>query len=75
MSVIERQDELEAFFHDAGKPREQWRVGTEYEKVGIERDTARALSYSGARGVRVILEGLVGDYGWEPQEEPASSSG
>lgn len=69
MSVIERRDELEAFFHDAGKPREQWRVGTEYEKVGIERDTAKALSYSGPRGVRVILEGLVSDYGWEPQEE------
>lgn len=69
MAVIERRDELEAFFHDAGKPREQWRVGTEYEKVGIERDTARALSYSGPRGVRAILEGLARDHGWEPQEE------
>ena len=69
MAVVERHDELEAFFHDAGKPREQWRVGTEYEKVGIERDTARALSYSGPRGVRAILEALVNEHGWEPREE------
>ena len=37
MSVIEKAYELEAYFHDSGKPRELWRVGTEYEKVGIDR--------------------------------------
>ena len=39
MSVIEKKEELEAFFHNAGKPRERWRVGTEYEKIGIDRST------------------------------------
>ena len=46
MSVIEKNQELEAYFHDAGKPREHWRVGTEYEKVGIDRSTGKAIPSS-----------------------------
>ena len=41
MSVIEKAEELEAFFHNAGKTRDRWRVGTEYEKVGIDRIRAK----------------------------------
>ena len=51
MSIIEKDYELEAYFHNAGKPREQWRVGTEYEKVGIDRSTGKAIPYFGPRGV------------------------
>ena len=42
MSVIEKHEELEAYFQTAGKPRDRWRVGTEYEKVGIDRNTGQA---------------------------------
>src|SRR6266480_2086116 len=59
MSVIEKTHELEAYFHDAGKPREKWRVGTEYEKVGIYRDTGQAIPYFGKRGVDFILRELM----------------
>ncbi len=69
MSVIVKQEELEEFFHSWGKPREQWRVGTEYEKVGIERSSGRAIRYSGQSGVEVILKALVEKYGWQPMEE------
>ena len=69
MSVIERKDELEAYFHDAGKPRERWRVGTEYEKVGIYRDTGQAIPYFGKRGVHFILRQLIERFGWEPEEQ------
>ncbi|MFQ5851348.1 MAG: glutamate--cysteine ligase [Candidatus Binatia bacterium] len=69
MSNIRKKDELEEFFHRCGKPREQWRVGTEYEKVGIERASGRAISYSGQRGVEAILKALVEQYDWQPQEE------
>jgi gamma-glutamylcysteine synthetase len=55
MLVIEKKEQLEAYFHDAGKPRERWRVGTEYEKVGIVRSTAKAIPYFGGRGVEFIL--------------------
>ncbi len=67
--MIRKPAELEEFFHTSGKPRPEWRVGTEYEKVGIDRRSGKAITYSGARGVEVILRGLVEEYGWEPQEE------
>ena len=69
MSVIEKKHELEAYFHDAGKPRERWRVGTEYEKVGIYRDTGQAIPYFGKRGVDFILRELIERFGWEPEEQ------
>jgi glutamate--cysteine ligase len=69
MSVIEKNHELEAYFHNAGKPREQWRVGTEYEKVGIDRSTGKAIPYYGPRGVDRILRELIDRFGWEPEEQ------
>ncbi len=69
MSRTRSTDELEAYFHNAAKPRSAWRVGTEYEKVGIRRDTGKAIPYSGPAGVEAILRRLVEEYNWEPAEE------
>lgn len=69
MSPIRNKEELEEFFHSSGKPRRQWRVGTEYEKVGIDRRSTKAIPYSGPRGVETILRALVDEYDWQPQEE------
>ena len=69
MSVIEKYQELEAYFHDAGKPPDRWRVGTEYEKVGIVRSTGQAIPYFGPRGVSRILQELIERYRWEPEEQ------
>jgi glutamate--cysteine ligase len=69
MSNIEKNYELEAYFHNAGKPRDQWRVGTEYEKVGIDRTTGKAIPYFGPRGVDRILRELIDRYGWQPEEQ------
>jgi glutamate--cysteine ligase len=68
MSVIEKNQELEAYFQDSGKPRDRWRVGTEYEKVGIVRSTGQAIPYFGPRGVDRILRELIERFGWEPEE-------
>jgi glutamate--cysteine ligase len=69
MSDIEKKDQLEEYFHAAGKPRERWRVGTEYEKVGIDRRSGKAIPYSGPRGVESILKRLIDRFGWEPEEQ------
>lgn len=69
MSIIEKKDELEAYFHDGGKPRDRWRIGTEYEKVGVDRRTGKAIPYFGPRGVAFILNELIERYGWEPEEQ------
>jgi glutamate--cysteine ligase len=68
MSVIEKNQELEAYFHDSGKPPDRWRVGTEYEKVGIVRSTGQAILYFGPRGVDRILRELIERFGWQPEE-------
>ncbi len=69
MSDIEKKDQLEEYFHAAGKPRDRWRVGTEYEKVGINRSSGKAIPYSGPRGVESILKRLIDRFGWEPEEQ------
>jgi len=69
MSVIEKYQELEAYFHEAGKPPDRWRVGTEYEKVGIVRSTGQSFPYFGPRGVSRILQELIERYRWEPEEQ------
>jgi glutamate--cysteine ligase len=69
MSDIEKKEQLEEYFHAAGKPRERWRVGTEYEKVGIDRSSGKAIPYSGPRGVESILKRLIDRFGWEPEEQ------
>jgi glutamate--cysteine ligase len=49
-------EELRAYFESAGKPREQWRVGTEHELIGVLRDTGDAPPYDGAHGIGKLLD-------------------
>jgi glutamate--cysteine ligase len=66
---IEGIDQLVEQFHAAGKPRDAWRVGTEYEKVVVDRATGRAAPFSGRRGIEALLRGLADGFGWERKEE------
>lgn len=66
---VTRVEQLVDEFHRAGKPRERWRIGTEYEKVVVERESARAARFSGRRGIEVVLRELAERFGWEPVEE------
>lgn len=50
------------------KPKSDWRIGTEHEKLVFKRDDFRAPSHSESGGIRDILLALT-DYGWEPVEE------
>src|SRR5579883_2137635 len=42
-------EQLVAGFHEAGKPRERWKIGAEYEKVAVDRATGRAAPLPGAQ--------------------------
>jgi glutamate--cysteine ligase len=66
---VEGVEQLVLQLHRAGKPRERWRIGTEYEKVVVDRATGRAAPFSGPRGIEALLRGLAERYGWEPKEE------
>jgi glutamate--cysteine ligase len=61
--------DLREYFHAAGKPRLDWRVGAEFEKFAVDRATGRPLSYEEPGGIRDILAGLVARFDWEPHHE------
>ena len=61
-------DDLAAWFSLGCKPRDQWRIGTEHEKVGFCMDTLKPIPYNGERSIRRLLEMLAGD-DWKPVEE------
>ncbi len=67
--LVESKDDLIAYFETGAKPREQWRVGTEYEKVVVRAEDGRALPFSGSAGVEEILRRMADRWDWEPDEE------
>jgi glutamate--cysteine ligase len=67
--LVEKKDDLIAYFETGAKPREEWRVGTEYEKVAVREKDGRALPFSGSAGVEEILRRMADRWHWEPEEE------
>ncbi len=66
---IETRQQLVDYILSGAKPRAAWRVGTEYEKVGVLRETGAAAPFSGPRGIEAVLRGLAERFGWEPRME------
>jgi glutamate--cysteine ligase len=52
---VRSRDELIAYFEHAGKPADQWRVGTEHELVGVLADSGEAPPYDGPRGIGALF--------------------
>jgi len=63
---ITHRDQLVDYLAAGGKPKADWRIGTEHEKFAFTRDDLRPLPYDGARSIRAVLEGLAGRFGWTP---------
>jgi glutamate--cysteine ligase len=51
------------------KPRENWRVGTEHEKIGVYSDTRQRVPYEGERGIGALLDRIAKVDGWDRVEE------
>ena len=66
---IESVAQLIDEFHRASKPRERWKIGTEYEKLAVDARTGRAAPFAGPRGIERVLVRLAERFGWEPREE------
>jgi glutamate--cysteine ligase len=66
---VTRRDALVEYLARGAKPRHEWRVGTEYEKVGVDRKTGRAARYYGPRGIEAVLRRLADRFGWTPRLE------
>ena len=57
--------QLKEYFLKGCKNISDFAVGVEWEKIGVDGDTGRAIPYSGPRGVKVIFEDLIKKYGWQ----------
>jgi glutamate--cysteine ligase len=57
-------DDLVELFRNAEKPPEQWRVGTEHEKIGLHADTLKPVPYEGDRGIGALLESIASVDDW-----------
>ncbi len=66
---IRHRDQLLAYFTAAEKPRERWRIGTEYEKVAVRVSDGHAVPYSGPHGIEALLGRMAERYDWKPVKE------
>jgi glutamate--cysteine ligase len=63
LEPIRGKDQLLEYFRDAEKPRSEFRVGVEHEKIGVVAETLAAVPYYGEAGIRSILDALARDAG------------
>ncbi|MCA8928263.1 MAG: glutamate--cysteine ligase, partial [Alphaproteobacteria bacterium] len=66
---IESKDELVAYFAAGNKPPEDWRIGTEHEKLVFRLKDLTRPGYEGPDGIGALLRGLAERYAWEPIKE------
>lgn len=55
---VESVDDLVGLISCGEKPREDFRIGTEHEKVGLHRETRSPVPFEGEGGIEVLLERL-----------------
>jgi len=53
-------EELVAYFASAGKPRADWRLGIEQEKIGVT-DFGACVRFTGPQGIETLLRQIVDD--------------
>jgi len=63
---ITGRDQLVELFASSCKPRPDWRIGTEYEKVVVRPEDGHAAPFSGPNGIEELLRRLADRYAWEP---------
>lgn len=66
---IDNHAQLAEYLADGCKPKEDWRIGTEHEKFGYNKETLLPLPYEGDCSILAMLEGLRDGHGWAPVEE------
>ncbi|MEQ1901020.1 MAG: glutamate--cysteine ligase [Devosia sp.] len=61
--ITSRADLIQAMSR-GGKPRSEWRVGTEHEKHVFRKNPIRPVPYEGDDGIHALLEGIRARTGW-----------
>ncbi len=63
---VEDVEQLVEYFRSGETPPEEWRIGTEHEKIGLLEESFEPVPFEGARGIAVLLETLIREHGHEP---------
>ncbi len=61
---VEAVSDLLDWIRSGEKPPEQFRVGTEHEKIGLRADDLRPVAYEGERGIGALLDRIADLDGW-----------
>jgi glutamate--cysteine ligase len=61
--------ELAGWLRSGEKESARFRIGAEYEKIGLWADTYEPVPYEGPRGIGCVLERIAELDGWTPVEE------
>jgi len=61
--------DLVEYYHRAGRPRADWRIGAEFEKFALCRQTGRQRGYSEPGGIAATLQALHERFGWQAHYE------
>ncbi|MFZ1109042.1 MAG: glutamate--cysteine ligase [Rhodomicrobium sp.] len=65
-TLIQSRGDLVAQIERGAKPKAEWRIGTEHEKIPFYRDSLRPVPYEGPAGISALLHGLADRFGWRP---------
>jgi glutamate--cysteine ligase len=70
---VESTEDLIGYFRDAETPVEDFRIGTEHEKIGVYREDFARVPYEGERGIGALLERIARSGGdWKQIREGAN---
>jgi glutamate--cysteine ligase len=65
-SIPLKRDTLSQFFIDGCKDEHDRQIGVEWEKLGVYKDSGKAISYYGKSGVESIFSELIKEFHWQP---------
>jgi glutamate--cysteine ligase len=77
-TLVTSRDQLVAWSEAGSKPPEQFRIGTEHEKLPFYHADLRPVPYAGRAGqggIRALLDGMQNALGWEPIVEGGNTIG
>jgi glutamate--cysteine ligase len=66
--IIESKADLVEYIAGGARAKADWKIGTEHEKFGFDRETLRPPPFAGERGIEAILKGLT-RFGWQESRE------
>ncbi len=66
---VHGRDDLVAWFEAGCKARDDFKVGSEHEKIPFYLADHSPVPYEGGRGIEALLAGMQARMGWEPIED------